>query len=963
MAETLKQIEKTENLNNTEFLDLLKSLIEKIGYSNPQSNSEYILASFNTPLNKDLHAFIIVTKKLETSESEGLLNKIIELKRNYNFHTTFICSTHHISNGFKQKFKNAALQTNINLDFIDRDRIIELVNEHISDYWKHDDLQLLDYEKQFCESVLKDLELKRLSIYDTKYQKLTDIFIEPSIYHLYEENETKTPIKKKVSIDNITNVAKPIVISGNAGMGKTTLLKKIGETLINQNAEKIKKNLPVFLSVLELYESNYKIKDLIIKKLSTCFPDLDDSFYSNYNVVLLIDTIDELEEVNQKEIINQLEEFYKNKNINYIIASRNFEKILSNSNIQIKHHYYIEKFNNEQIKQFVAKFFPGQSNKAEQLLDALRENRILEKLPISPLTISLISILYEENNLEIPATITDIYDNFNSLLVGKAVVSSRIEFIDISFKERILSLYALNLLERKEHNPMNKDEFIKYFKEYFENKTIPVKKGNLEDVLHYLIDNTGILELKNNKYVGFTHASFMEYYASVEIFKHQRSKEADLINNFFSTSWQNCAVFFGGKSKDMPEFLDKVLVKAKSATHYLDLLMGVIGIGYLLQALYQTDNKIRKKGVDIALDLNIQAHEFFMKLIADNAILKVKNYNLPILAVLNIFYFFENFNSITLKEPLQLSFKDEFQNYLKSDNFLDGYKSLKLALTLQSKRMNETNEMQQLVFDSNLVKEPLLCLLTDFSLEVFKGENYKNFKKEVRKELPKLNDAVKHLIEMPARRMRFTDWDLIRFNKKIKIITEGKTDAEIFEHAFITLSEGSRPYWEINPSGNTSGGAYEVAKALMNAKPIVNDEDIIIGIFDRDDKGLAEFNGLKAEIFKPLINKTIKKHIEKEIYAICLPIPAEKVNYINADQRFNFFALEHLFNENLLKQQDILSDTPIDGVYSIKDSKKKEFSKFIRKQTDVKIFQGFIELFQLIDSITGVEVEYKVSPQ
>src|SRR5690606_34759390 len=127
-------------------------------------------------------------------------------------------------------------------------------------------------------------------------------------------------------------------------------------------------------------------------------------------------------------------------------------------------------------------------------------------------------------------------------------------------------------------------------------------------------------ELKNNKYVGFTHASFMEYYASVEIFKHQRSKEVDLINNFFSTSWQNCAVFFGGKSKDMPEFLDKVLVKAKSATHYLDLLMGVIGIGYLLQALYQTDNKIRKKGVDIALDLNIQAHEFFMKLIADNAI-------------------------------------------------------------------------------------------------------------------------------------------------------------------------------------------------------------------------------------------------------------------------------------------------------------------------------------------------------
>ena len=109
-------------------------------------------------------------------------------------------------------------------------------------------------------------------------------------------------------------------------------------------------------------------------------------------------------------------------------------------------------------------FFLGENSKTESLLDALREKQKLSKrLPITPLTLSLISILYEENNLEIPATIADIYDNFNSLIIGRLTVSSRIEFVDISFKERILSLYALHLLEKEQHIPLTKEEFFYLF--------------------------------------------------------------------------------------------------------------------------------------------------------------------------------------------------------------------------------------------------------------------------------------------------------------------------------------------------------------------------------------------------------------------------------------------------------------------------------------------------------------------
>lgn len=302
---------------------------------------------------------------------------------------------------------------------------------------------------------------------------------------------------------------KPIVISGDAGTGKSTLLKKVGEKLIKLNQENIeRKNIPVCISTLELLEEKYQINQLVTKKLSVFFANFNlEDLSKSYQITLLIDSIDEFGGEEQKMILNELQNLSQNHKIRYIITSRNSDKMESLGE-KIFDSYTIERFNNEQVKKFISNFFLGENSKTESLLDALRENRIIERLPITPLTLSLISILYEENNLEIPATIADIYDNFNSLIIGRLTVSSRIEFVDISFKERILSLYALHLLEKEQHIPLTKEEFFIFFENYFKEKTLPIKKGTLREVLDYLIDNTGVLIIKDNKWVQFSHDSY-----------------------------------------------------------------------------------------------------------------------------------------------------------------------------------------------------------------------------------------------------------------------------------------------------------------------------------------------------------------------------------------------------------------------------------------------------------------------
>ena len=68
--------------------------------------------------------------------------------------------------------------------------------------------------------------------------------------------------------------------------------------------------------------------------------------------------------------------------------------------------------------------------------------------------------------------------------------------------------------------------------------------------------------------------------------------------------------------------------------------------------------------------------------------------------------------------------------------------------------------------------------------------------------------------------------------------------------------------------------------------------------------------------------------------------------------------VEHYFGHSFLIDKDIVEMTAIPDVYKIKESKKTRFSKLIRGIHDRKVFMYFIDLFETIDEITQVEVEY-----
>lgn len=104
----------------------------------------------------------------------------------------------------------------------------------------------------------------------------------------------------------------------------------------------------------------------------------------------------------------------------------------------------------------------------------------------------------------------------------------------------------------------------------------------------------------------------------------------------------------------------------------------------------------------------------------------------------------------------------------------------------------------------------------------------------------------------------------------------------------------------------------------------------------------------------------IKKHRDYNIYGMLLPIPEDMQNYANKMQNLNFFAIEHYFGHDYLKLHNMGHEMEcMPGIYQLHNGKKTAFAKDIVREVDRKVFLRFIPLFEQIDRLTGVHIDYE----
>lgn len=740
---------KQEKLNfltsikkETEIHTILEELLPEMGFSDVKVTHEKgnkpefgkdLVCSYLDEIEDKKDWFAFVVKKGKVSGSTGVVREIenqvfecfkypyksLEQTKKIPINKVKIITNEHFSSGAKDKIFDSNNDERANIDFWDGEKLIYFIDKYYPKFWVRGSKQYKKYIERLQERIKTDNTIKSLSIDNKKVEKLLNNMIEPKLSErIINEDGSIKWISKKA--DTIINLPHNSLIIGEPGCGKSTLFKTLSNEIITQNSLRNNQDFyPIILTFKEIEQANFDLEFAI-----ECYFNKDwnvdlgidsKAIIKTENCAVFIDALDELAKKESKEKALQSVADFNEKfpNIKVICSSRPSDYLFHNSEAIGFRYMEVNDLNRQQIELFLSNYFSEDLIKSKSLLKSLKDSEILEKLPKTPLTIALITMLFDEKEIEIPATITDLYELFVNLLIGKTTSTETTELIEVGIKHRILCYVAKDLhtnLKSSISKTELKDLILKY-------STERGQKFDISQVLEEILDQIGLLFINDKGEISFKHQSFQEYFTAYEIFHHRQSDRKLFIDKFNNLWWQNVAIFYAGMAKDSPKFLEEVLENSKPK-NLAEYISNIGGLGRLLQALYNTPIEQRKKGIQRGLENTSE----ILKLVSKTKATPDRKdlifwQNFSTYGLMQIFggWFKHNNWSITLKEPMSEYF-DENISLLDTETTDEKVFNLEFQLFLVSSILAsdsfiEFDRFKELVDKSKLSNLDILAIL------------------------------------------------------------------------------------------------------------------------------------------------------------------------------------------------------------------------------------------------------------
>jgi energy-coupling factor transporter ATP-binding protein EcfA2 len=741
------KIEKQDFLNSiqkeTDLHTLLEDLLPEMGFKDvkithekgnkPEFGKDLVCSYLDEIENKkDWLAFVV--KKGKVSGKSGAVKEIedqvyecfkfpyksLEQTKKIPINKVKVVTNEHFSTGAKDKIFDSNNDERANIDFWDGEKIINFIDKYYPKFWIKGSKKYKKYIERLQERIKTDSSIKSLSIDSKKVEKLLTNMIEPKLSERITNDDGSIKwVNKKA--DTIVNLPNNSIIIGEPGCGKSTLFKTLSNEIITQNSLRNNQDFyPIILTFKEIELSKFNLENTIEDFFNRDWnEDLNidsQEILKTENCAIFIDALDELAKKESKEsALNAVSEFnIKYPNVKVICSSRPSDYLFHNCETIGFRYMEISALNRQQIEIFLNNYFSDNITKSKSLLKSLKDSEILEKLPKTPLTIALITMLFDEKEIEIPATITDLYELFVNLLIGKTTSTETTELIEVGIKHRILCYVAKDLhsnLKASITKTDLHDLITKYSKERGQ-------KFDVNQILEEILDQIGLLYVNDKEEISFKHQSFQEYFTAYEIFNHRQSDRKLFIDKFNDLWWQNVAIFYAGMAKDSPKFLEEILEKSKP-TNLSEYISNTGGMGKLLQALYNTPIEQRKKGIQRGLDNTNAILDIVTK---EKASPERKDLlfwqNFSKYGLMQIFggWFQHNNWSITLKEPISEYFDDNFEllddSELSSDDiFKVEFELYLISSILASDSFIDFDRFNKLVSKSNLSNLDILAIL------------------------------------------------------------------------------------------------------------------------------------------------------------------------------------------------------------------------------------------------------------
>ncbi|KOP26575.1 hypothetical protein AMR41_09545 [Hapalosiphon sp. MRB220] len=234
-----------------------------------------------------------------------------------------------------------------------------------------------------------------------------DVEQNPEQIELPWSSEIKVGDQPKIRLDNtdIINVfdqevvAGRLLILGQPGSGKTTMLLKLAEELLKRAKDNSTHPVPVLFSLSSWKNDNQNIKDWLFDQLKDKYglrKDIGKQWINNQEIITLLDGLDELVAERQEKCVLKINEFLHPSNWTnpLVVCSRIQEYQRYQTLLQLNNSLELYPFSPRQVYQYL------QNTGHLQLWESISHDADLSQLAKTPLLLNIIVLSAQEISIQ-----------------------------------------------------------------------------------------------------------------------------------------------------------------------------------------------------------------------------------------------------------------------------------------------------------------------------------------------------------------------------------------------------------------------------------------------------------------------------------------------------------------------------------------------------------------------------------
>jgi hypothetical protein len=263
----------------------------------------------------------------------------------------------------------------------------KLLNE-VQEFWVENVL-----EKSLHNKAIIDLGLEERP--DLVKRSFGNLKISP------EQSQKPLSINRGITTAfNRMGEGRTLLILGEPGAGKTTVLLKLTRDLIARTSENLNQPIPVVFNLSSWAKKQQKIADWLVDELQSNYgvsKSLGKAWVKDQQLLLLLDGLDEVRAKHREACVEAINEFMQNYGVTEMVVCSRIKdyQVLSNR-LQVRGAICVQPLTSEQINQYLDQ--AGEQLQGVKTL--LQQDTAMQEMMKSPLTLSIVSMAYKDISIE-----------------------------------------------------------------------------------------------------------------------------------------------------------------------------------------------------------------------------------------------------------------------------------------------------------------------------------------------------------------------------------------------------------------------------------------------------------------------------------------------------------------------------------------------------------------------------------